>query len=158
MKSSIVPKLLSRALVAVGALGLAFVTAQAAEKHFKLKVKPYPLDVCAVSAEKLDSMGDPVFFTVGDQEVGLCCASCKKDFTKDKDANLAKIQEAAKKVKPYPLMTCIVSGEALEKDEAVGAVAEGREFMFCCKSCMKDFKKDTAKFAKKLDETIAKLK
>ncbi len=156
MKSSL--NQLTRALLAVGTLAVAIVSAQAADKHFELKVKPYPLDVCAVSAEKLDSMGEPVFFTVDNQEVGLCCASCKKDFTKDKEANLAKIQAAAKKVKAYPLTTCIVSGEALEKDEAVGAVVDGREFMFCCKGCMKDFKKDTAKFAKKLDAAMAKLK
>ena len=41
-------------------------------------------------------------------------------------------------------------------DKAVAVVNEGSEYMFCCKDCMKDFKKDTAKFAKKLSEAAAK--
>lgn len=130
--------------------------ALAAEKKFKLKTKPYPLAVCPVSDEKLGTMGDAVVFVEGDQEIQLCCKSCKKDFEKNKAANLKKIDEAWKKVKPYPLTTCIVSGEALASEEAVGVVAEGREFVFCCKSCVKDFKKDTAKFVKKFDEAAKK--
>ena len=122
------------------------------------KADGYPLDTCVVSGEKLGSMGDAHTFVEGNQEVQLCCASCQKDFNKDKKANLAKIAEAAKKVKAYPLTTCIVSGEALESSKAVGVVYEGREYDFCCKSCVKDFKKDPAKFAKKLDEAAAKPK
>jgi len=149
-------KTLTVALLTLGTLCLGITSAQAADKKVKLKVKPYPMDTCIVSGEKLGSMGDVVVFTEGDQEIALCCASCKKDFAKDKKANLAKIDAAAKKVKPYPLTTCIVSGEALESDAAVGAVVEGREYQFCCKSCVKDFKKDTAKFSKKLDEATKK--
>lgn len=136
-------------------LGLAF-GAVAADKHFKLKTKPYPLAVCPVSDEKLGEMGDPVILVEGDQEIQLCCKSCKKDFEKDKAATLKKINEAWKKVKPYPLTTCLVSGETLKTEEAVGVVAEGREFAFCCKSCLKDFKKDTAKYVKKFDEASKK--
>ncbi len=128
----------------------------AAEKKIKLKAKPYPLDTCLVSGEKLGSMGEPVVFAEGDQEIALCCDGCKKDFTKDMKANLAKIDAAAKKVKAYPLTKCIVSDEALEDGVAVGAVVDGREYQFCCKSCIKDFRKDTAKFAKKLDAASKK--
>jgi YHS domain-containing protein len=149
-------KTLTLVLLALGTLCLGMTSAQAADKKVKLKVKPYPMDTCIVSGEKLGSMGDPVVFAEGDQEIAICCAGCKKDFLKDKKASLAKIDAAAKKVKPYPLTTCIVSGEKLEDDQAVGAVADGREYMFCCKSCLKDFKKDTAKFSKKLDEETKK--
>lgn len=137
----------------VGALAAG---AFAADKAFKLKVKPYPMDTCVVSGEKLGSMGDAVVFAEGDQEIQICCKSCKKDFEKDKKANMAKIDEAWKKVKPYPLSGCIVSDEKLDPAKAVGAVVDGREFRFCCKSCLKDFKKDTAKFVKKFDEAAAK--
>ena len=147
--------LLASAL-ALGVLTLGLASASAAEKRVKLKVKPYPMDTCIVSDEKLGSMGDAVVFTEGDQEIALCCESCKKDFAKNKKANLAKIDAAAKKVKPYPLAKCIVSDEALEDDKAVGVVFEGREYLLCCKGCLKDFKKDTAKFAKKLDAASKK--
>jgi len=66
-------------------------------------------------------------------------------FSKDKDA------------KPYPLTTCVVSGEKLgEMGKPYKFTHEGREIQLCCKSCLKDFKKDPAKYVKKLDEAEAK--
>lgn len=147
---------IATAIVAALTLAATAATAQAAEKKVKLKVKPYPMDTCIVSEEKLGSMGEPVVFTEGDQEIAICCSSCKKEFAKNKAASLEKIQAAAKKVKPYPLTQCIVSDEALEDGKAVGAVVDGREYQFCCKGCLKDFKKDTAKFAKKLEAAAKK--
>lgn len=144
-------------IVTIAAIAATFALgAVAADKKVKLKTKPYPLDTCIVSEEKLGSMGDAVVFTEGDQEIQLCCKSCRKDFDKNKAANLKKIAEAWKAVKPYPLTTCIVSDEALEEGKAVGVVAEGREFMLCCKSCLKDFRQDTAKFVKKVDAAAKK--
>ena len=139
-------------LFSLGTVALALVLpAQAADKKFQLKTKPYPMETCVVSGEKLDAMGEGFAFTEGDQEVLLCCESCRKDFNKDKKAQLAKIAEAAKKVKPYPLTTCIVSGEKLDPTKAVGVVHAGREYDFCCKDCVKDFKKNPGKFAQKLE-------
>lgn len=64
-----------------------------------------------------------------------------------------------KKVKPYPLKTCVVSGEKLgEMGKPYVYQYEGREIQFCCKDCVKDFKKDPAKYVKKLDEAAAKAK
>ncbi len=144
-------------LAFTAALAAALATgAFAADKTFKLKAKPYPLETCLVSGEKLGTMGDAVVLTEGDQEVQLCCKSCKKDFDKDKKAVLAKIDAAWKNVKPYPLAGCVVSDEKLDPSKAVGLVVDGREFRFCCKSCLKDFKKDTAKFVKKFDEAAKK--
>lgn len=54
-------------------------------------VKPYPLDTCAVSDEKLDSMGSPFVFTHEGQEIKLCCKSCKKDFDADPRKYLTKL-------------------------------------------------------------------
>lgn len=58
------------------------------------------------------------------------------------------------KPKPYPLQTCVVSGEKFGGDMGAPHVFtyQGREIKLCCKSCLKDFNKDTAKFIKKLDE------
>lgn len=69
---------------------------------------------------------------------------------------LAAFAEDAKKAapaKPYPLQTCVVSGEKLgEMGKPFNYTHEGREVRLCCKSCLKDFKKDPAKYLKKLDE------
>jgi len=73
--------------------------------------------------------------------------------------SLAADQKAKSKVKPYPLKTCVVSGEKLGgMGEAYVFEHEGREIKLCCKNCLKDFKKDPAKYIKKLEEAEAKAK
>ena len=53
--------------------------------------------------------------------------------------------------KAYPLKTCVVSGEELGKmGEPKRIVYEGQEIKFCCPSCEKDFRKEPAKYLKKL--------
>ena len=65
------------------------------------KAKPYPLDKCIVSDEKIGADPDmkPHVFTVDGQEVKLCCKSCLKDFNKDKATYMKKIADAQKKAK-----------------------------------------------------------
>lgn len=58
----------------------------------KPKAKPYPLDVCIVSDEKLGSMGDPVVFVYQGQEIKLCCKACRKKFDKDPASYLKKLE------------------------------------------------------------------
>ena len=61
------------------------------------------------------------------------------------------------KAKPYPLTTCVVSGEKLgDMGKPYTFKHEGREIQLCCNSCLKDFKKDPAKYAKKVEEAQAK--
>jgi hypothetical protein len=63
------------------------------------------------------------------------------------------------KPKPYPLKTCVVTDEKLgEMGDAYVFVYEGREIKLCCKSCLKDFKKEPAKYIKKIEEAEAKAK
>jgi len=59
-----------------------------------------------------------------------------------------------KKAKPYPLKTCVVSGEAFGGDmgDPHVFIQDGQEVKLCCKSCLKDFKKDTAKYMKKIED------
>lgn len=54
--------------------------------------KPYPLDVCLVSGNKLGSMGKPVTFVHEGQEVKLCCRPCLDDFQADPAKYLAKLR------------------------------------------------------------------
>jgi len=80
-----------------GALALALValvsTAVAEDKKTD-KPKPYPLDKCIVSDEKLGGMGKPFVFTYEGQEIKLCCKSCQKDFKKDPAKYLKKLKGA----------------------------------------------------------------
>jgi hypothetical protein len=113
--------------------------------------KPYPLDKCVVSDEEFGGeVGEPYVFVHEGREVKLCCKSCLKGFNKETAKHVAKIDAAAKKVKPYQHKTCVVSDEALgEMGEPYVFVSEGQEVKLCCKSCLKDFEKDKKNFLKK---------
>jgi YHS domain-containing protein len=78
--------------------------AQDAKPEKPGKAKPYPLEICVVSDEKLDNSADakmkPYTFTYEGQEVKLCCKSCEKDFKKEPAKYMAKLKEAANKPKP----------------------------------------------------------
>lgn len=58
--------------------------------------KPYPLEKCLVSDEKLGEMGKPYVFTHEGQEIKLCCKSCLKDFNKEPAKFLKKLNAAGK--------------------------------------------------------------
>jgi hypothetical protein len=59
---------------------------------------PDLLKTCPVSGEKLDGdMGKPLVFVYKDQQVKLCCKSCKKDFDKNPDKYIKLIRAADKK-------------------------------------------------------------
>ena len=58
----------------------------------KPPAKPYPIDTCIVSDDKLGEMGKPVVFEYKGQEIKLCCKSCRKDFDKDPAKFLKKLE------------------------------------------------------------------
>ena len=72
-------------------------------------------------------------------------------------------QVSAEAKDAYPLTTCVVSGESLEGGDMGGPFdyihkQEGkpdRLVRFCCKSCLKDFKKDPAKYLQMIDDAAA---
>lgn len=58
---------------------------------------------------------------------------------------------------PYPLDTCIVSGEKLgSMGDPYVFVKDGQQIKFCCKGCLKDFNKEPEKFLKEISEKAAK--
>jgi hypothetical protein len=62
-----------------------------------------------------------------------------------------------KETKAYPLQTCVVTDETLgEHGKPYVFTHEGQEVKLCCKSCLKDFKKDTAKYTKKIEDAQKK--
>ena len=67
--------------------------------------------------------------------------------------------EKKEKSKAYPLDKCVVTDEKLgEMGKPYAFKHEGREVQLCCKSCLKDFKKEPAKYIKKIEEAEAKAK
>jgi hypothetical protein len=89
------------ALIATSSFALAGPTPMADQAKPEAKAKPYPLDTCIVSDEKLDA--DPKMksfvFTHEGQEIKLCCKSCQKDFNKAPAKYLKKLEEAGKPAK-----------------------------------------------------------
>jgi hypothetical protein len=132
--------------------------AYAQDKAKTDKVKPYPLDVCAVSGEALGGdHGEPFVFAVEGREIQLCCKSCQKDFDKNKADILAKVDAAAKKVKPYKLETCLVSDEKLGgMGEPYVLIRKGQEVKLCCKGCLKEFNKNQVALLKKAENASKK--
>lgn len=85
------------ALALCAVLALAVPAALAADEA---KAKPYPLDTCLVSGEKLGDHGEPVVKVHEGQEFKFCCKGCVKDFDKDPAKWHAKLnEEVAKKDK-----------------------------------------------------------
>lgn len=78
--------------------------------------------------------------------IAIASGSCNKQVSN----NATSASEAT--AKPYPLGTCLVSGEELGSmgDPTVINHA-GREIKFCCDSCVPKFKKDPEKYLSKLD-------
>ena len=64
------------------------------------------------------------------------------------------LAEEGKSKKPaYPLTTCVVSGEKLgSMGKTYVHEHKGKEVQFCCKSCLKPFDKDPAKYLAKIDK------
>jgi transposase-like protein len=69
----------------------------------------------------------------------------------------AEDKPAPKPVKsqPYPLATCIVSGEKLgSMGKPVVKTYDNRDVRFCCKDCVSTFEAEQAAYMKKIDDQI----
>lgn len=71
--------------------------------------------------------------------------------------------DSAAAVASYPVSTCVVSGDKLEAGD-MGPIIDyihkeegkpDRLVRLCCKGCVKDFKKDPAKYLKMIDDAAA---
>ena len=119
---------------------------------------PYPLTTCAVLGGPLGGMGDPVVYDHDGREIKFCCKGCVGKFEANPDKYLkevdAKIIE--QQLEHYPMDTCLVKpDESLTADgEPVDLVYQNRLVRFCCKGCVREFKKTPEKFLKRLDEAV----
>ena len=89
-------KTLSVALL-LTSFGAAPLTGSAAEN--KEKLKPYTLENCVVSGDKLGEMGKPFVYEYKGREIKFCCKNCVKDFNKEPAKYVKKIEEAEAKAK-----------------------------------------------------------
>lgn len=81
-----------------GLLGMAW-PGWTAEAKDAQKPKPYPLNTCVVSGEKLGAMGEPYVFVHAGREIKLCCKGCRKQFDKNPEPFLKKIEAAERKAR-----------------------------------------------------------
>jgi len=71
----------------------------------------------------------------------------------------SKSDKPAAKAKPYTLKVCPVSDEKLgDMGDPYVFTHEGREIKLCCKGCLKDFNKESAKYVKKIETAEKKAK
>jgi YHS domain-containing protein len=72
-------------------------------------------------------------------------------------SSLATVRAESAVPKSYPLKKCVVSGEALgEHGKPVKVSYQGTDVYLCCNDCVKDFKKEPAKYAKMVKDAAAK--
>ena len=80
----------------------------------------------------------------------LIFASCGE---KKADESTGKANTENSEVKPYPLDTCLVSGEELgSMGDAYVFVHKGQEIKMCCKKCLKKFNADPDKYISMLQK------
>lgn len=84
-------------LLALAAIGAPLAAADAAAEA--AKPKPYTLNTCVVSGDKLGAMGDAVTVVRDGREIKFCCKGCIKDFDKDPARFVKKIDEAEQAAK-----------------------------------------------------------
>lgn len=140
-------------LAAAGAFAVIAAGSLAGAEEAKRTGDPYPLDTCALSGEKLGSMGDPVVKVIEGREVRFCCAGCIRGYEADPATHAAKIdakimeQQAAH----YPVDTCVNAGAPLG-DSPVSFVVGNRLVKTCCNNCASAVKADPAKAFEALDK------
>ena len=136
------------------------------EKHFaeidkkliEQQLPYYPLDTCVVMEDsKLGDpeMGEPVNLIYKNRLVRFCCRMCVRDFNKDPQKFLTKLDNAIieKQRAHYPLDTCTISGQKLgSMGEPAEKVYGNRLVRFCCEACVVPFEKDPTPHRRQLDK------
>ena len=97
--------------------------------------KPYPLDKCIVSDEKLGAEGKPVVFVHEGQEIKLCCQDCRKDFDANPAKYLAKLPKADSKPAGAEHKMCACCADAAKPAEAAKPHEHGDKAGMKCPDC-----------------------
>ena len=59
--------------------------------------KPYPLDYCLVSGDKIGEMGKPIVIVYHGQQFKFCCSDCLPKFKEDPERYVKNLAEQEKK-------------------------------------------------------------
>ena len=89
--------LLNIAAKTVLAGALTLVVAGCANSSTNSAVKPYQLNYCLVSGDKIGDMGKPVTTVYMSREIKFCCKDCIKSFKADPAKYMDKLAQAEKK-------------------------------------------------------------
>lgn len=107
-----------------------------------------PQTVCPVMGGKIDKS---LYADRAGKRVYFCCKGCLEPFGKDPAKYIAKLEgqgiTLAKAGKPQTV--CPVMGGKIDK--AVYTDHAGKRVYFCCEGCEAPFRKDPAKYLKKLE-------
>ncbi len=88
--------------------------------------------------------------------ITLTCISVLSISCKREESPTVETTAEAAAAKPYPLDTCLVSGEELgSMGQPVVIIHEGREIKFCCDSFIPKFKEDPDNSLSELDAKAA---
>jgi YHS domain-containing protein len=136
------------------AFGLLALGVARADDTAKAQPKPYPLTVCVVSGQKL---GPQTYtFDQAGYEVKLASKDYLPEFQKSPMKYLAKLAQAYKSAKPYPVGICVVCGMQLDST-CYTFVYDGRQFKICDPSELDDFNRDPNKYVKIWDAATARV-
>jgi len=132
----------------------------------------YPLTTCPISGNPLGN--NPVVVVLSEtprasdkgREVRFCCNGCRAKFEKDLKNNIPELDKKIIKAQmPYfPVGNCIVmTSEPMAAPDSPEAMTEGKNvvignrlYRFCCKACIRKFKKNQKKYDDMLAEMIIK--
>ena len=130
----------------------------------------YPLATCPVSGKPLGT--NPVVAILSEtprasdkgREVRFCCNGCRANFEKDLRTNLPELDKKIIKAQmPYfPTGNCVVmTSEPMAAPDSPEAMTDGqnvvignRLYRFCCKACVRKFKKNQEKYDEMLMKRI----
>lgn len=91
MKTKLLISLIALVLAASATLASAAEEKSKIENQKSKAPKPYPLKVCIVTDNDLDSMGDESSIIHEGQVIKFCCAPCEKKFRQNPARYLAKL-------------------------------------------------------------------
>ena len=151
-------------------LGVAMLALLAGTQDTNKRVgEAYPLTICPISQRPLGAkpfvvvLEDMPDADMNGRELKFCCGGCKTRFMADAKTNMDKLDATIIKdqLKVYPLANCIVMPDdeltdprGPEAMENKNVIIDNRLYRFCCKACVRRFKKDPAKYNAQLDKLI----
>ena len=160
---------LSKRITAVACLGAGMLMLLAAAQDDKRVGDAYPLTTCPISGRALGD--NPVVVvlsgmpdsSMNGREVKFCCNGCRGRFEADAETHVEKLDELIIKdqLKVYPAANCIVMTDdeladprGPEAMEDKNVVIDNRLYRFCCKACVRKFKKDPKTYKAVLDKVV----